>query len=57
MVEETAETSVSSDPFGRKMYPVKCSECGADAEVPFKPSGERPVYCPDCYRKRRTRRS
>ena len=35
----------------RQMFPVKCSECGKDTEVPFEPRGDRPVYCRDCYRK------
>ena len=35
----------------RQMFPVKCSDCGKDTEVPFKPSNGRPVYCRDCYRK------
>jgi CxxC-x17-CxxC domain-containing protein len=35
----------------RQMFPVVCSECGKDTEVPFEPSGDRPVYCSDCYRK------
>ena len=34
----------------REMYPVVCAECGKDTEVPFRPTGERPVYCSDCYR-------
>lgn len=37
----------------RKLYTVMCSECGGEAQVPFKPSGDRPVYCRDCYQKRR----
>ena len=41
----------------REMHKVKCAECGVDAEVPFKPDGTRPVYCQECYRKRRPRRS
>ncbi len=40
----------SSSP-SRQMFPVKCSECGKDAEVPFEPRSGRPVYCSDCYRK------
>ena len=56
MEEDTADTPVSTDHLGRKMYTVKCSECGSDAEVPFEPSGDRPVYCRDCYRKRRSNR-
>lgn len=40
----------------REMFAVKCSECGKDTEVPFKPSGDRPVYCSDCFRKVRPSR-
>ena len=40
--------------FGeRKMHKAVCAECGQECEVPFKPSGDRPVYCKECYRKRR----
>lgn len=35
----------------RQMFPVKCSTCGKDTQVPFQPRGDRPVYCSDCYRK------
>ena len=41
--------SYSSAP--RQMFPIKCSTCGKDAQVPFEPRGDRPVYCSDCYRK------
>ncbi|MCL5057687.1 MAG: zinc-ribbon domain containing protein [Actinobacteria bacterium] len=34
----------------RQMYPAVCASCGKDTEVPFQPSGEKPVYCRDCYR-------
>src|SRR4030042_6375416 len=40
----------------RQMFPVKCSECGKDTEVPFEPRSGRPVYCSDCYRKVRVSR-
>lgn len=46
----------SKDRFGREMHKVKCSDCGKDTEVPFKPSGDRPVYCRECYQKHRPRR-
>jgi CxxC-x17-CxxC domain-containing protein len=36
----------------RQMFSVVCSQCGKDAEVPFQPTGDRPVYCSDCYRSR-----
>ncbi len=37
----------------RQMYKAKCSECGTDCEVPFKPTEGKPVYCRECYNKRR----
>ena len=40
----------------RRIFPVTCSECGNDTEVPFEPRDCRPVYCSDCYRKVRTDR-
>ncbi len=30
-----------------------CSECGKPCEVPFRPTQGKPVYCDDCFRKRR----
>lgn len=40
--------------FGQKqMYPAVCADCGQETEVPFKPREDRPVYCRDCYLKRR----
>jgi CxxC-x17-CxxC domain-containing protein len=40
----------------REMYKVTCAECGKETEVPFKPDGTRPVYCRECFQKRRPRR-
>ena len=37
----------------RESYPVVCAECGKDTTVPFQPRGDRPVYCSDCFSKRR----
>ncbi|MEK9209567.1 MAG: CxxC-x17-CxxC domain-containing protein [Patescibacteria group bacterium] len=32
----------------------KCSECGtAITQLPFAPSGDRPIFCRDCYRNKR----
>ena len=41
----------------RQMYSVTCADCGKDAEVPFQPSGDRPVYCNDCFRNHREQRT
>ena len=35
----------------REMYSATCSKCGQRCEVPFKPSGAKPVYCDNCFRK------
>jgi CxxC-x17-CxxC domain-containing protein len=35
----------------REMHDAKCAECGKDCQVPFKPNGEKPVLCGDCYKK------
>jgi CxxC-x17-CxxC domain-containing protein len=32
------------------MHSAVCDRCGKDCEVPFKPTGEKPVYCRDCFR-------
>jgi CxxC-x17-CxxC domain-containing protein len=33
----------------RQMTQVTCSNCGKETEVPFVPTGDRPVYCSDCF--------
>jgi len=37
----------------REFHKAVCSECKKECEVPFKPSGDRPIYCKDCYSKRK----
>lgn len=37
----------------RVMYDAVCADCGADCQVPFKPREDRPVYCSDCFAKRK----
>jgi|GEM_PF-3227759 len=37
----------------REMHDTECSACGAKCKVPFKPSGDRPVYCRECYMRKR----
>jgi CxxC-x17-CxxC domain-containing protein len=42
--------------FNRRiLYKAICADCKKACEVPFKPSGERPVYCKDCFSKRKAR--
>jgi len=35
-----------------QMYDAVCDECGKDCKVPFKPSGNKPIYCSECFEKR-----
>lgn len=37
----------------REMHKAVCADCKKECTVPFKPSGERPIYCKDCYAKRK----
>lgn len=59
-----ASSTSSSNSYGggssygerREMFPAVCAQCGKDTQVPFKPSGARPVYCSDCFRAMPSRR-
>lgn len=46
-------TPSGTDPQGRQLFDTVCAECGKQTQVPFKPAGDRPVYCRDCYMKRK----
>jgi len=46
-------SSSSYDRAPRQMYDAVCADCGRTAQVPFQPTGSRPVYCNDCFRARR----
>ncbi len=32
-----------------QLFKATCAECGNSCEVPFRPSGEKPVYCNNCF--------
>lgn len=34
-----------------EMFSATCTACGKSCEVPFKPTGDRPVFCRDCFGK------
>jgi len=40
-----------------QMTKVICSSCGAECEVPFKPTSSKPVYCSNCFSKKGKSRS
>ncbi len=37
----------------REMYDAVCSECGRETKIPFKPHLDKPVYCSECFSKRK----
>lgn len=54
--------SPSADKFGDRrsgagfkkpamLHRTTCSKCGTQCEVPFKPTGERPVLCNNCFKR------
>ena len=45
----TNTTDYKSKNLGPQIFETVCSQCGGIAEVPFRPKGDRPVYCDTCY--------
>ena len=39
----------------RQSFQITCSECGAQDTVPFKPRGDKPVLCRNCFQKKNQR--
>ena len=37
----------------RVFHKATCADCKKECEVPFKPTGDRPVYCKECFSKRK----
>jgi len=33
-----------------EMHEVTCDKCGKQCEVPFKPTGGKPIFCSECFR-------
>ncbi len=41
-------------PMGpREVFQAVCAQCGKQTDLPFKPRGDRPVYCRQCFAARR----
>jgi CxxC-x17-CxxC domain-containing protein len=49
MASESAQPAPSA--AGPVLYDAKCSLCGKETKVVFKPDGVRPVYCKPCRHK------
>ena len=41
----------------RRIFEVKCTDCGQATTVPFKPTEGKPVYCRTCFSKHMLKRS
>jgi len=41
----------SQDRGNQTLHRAVCGECGNNCEVPFRPTGRKPVLCRDCFRK------
>lgn len=37
----------------RELFEAVCADCGKTASVPFRPTGNKPVYCSDCFQNHR----
>jgi CxxC-x17-CxxC domain-containing protein len=45
-----SQRGATSGPNGtREMFDVICAQCGESTTVPFRPNGDRPVYCRTCF--------
>ncbi|MFA6599478.1 MAG: CxxC-x17-CxxC domain-containing protein [Candidatus Omnitrophota bacterium] len=51
---QPSQPKPNRDQNGRIMYQTVCADCHQDCEVPFKPFADRPVYCKDCFAKRKS---
>lgn len=40
------------DRGNRQMFSATCSNCGKECQVPFKPTGSKPVFCSECFEKK-----
>jgi CxxC-x17-CxxC domain-containing protein len=50
VIKQEVKNSMS---YPKEMHKATCADCGKECDVPFKPDGTRPVYCRECYSKRR----
>jgi len=49
-MREAGESGSREHGSPREYFAVVCSRCGNQAQVPFRPNMDRPVYCSDCFR-------
>ena len=44
-----AQARAKGERLQHEMFKTVCAECGGEAEVPFIPKTEKPVYCSACF--------
>ena len=59
--DRSSSSSSSSRDGGYRREPAEmhtaiCASCGREAQVPFVPRGDKPVYCSDCFKSQRPAR-
>lgn len=37
----------------KQLFSAICADCRKPCQVPFRPSGDKPIYCKDCFMKRK----
>ena len=45
--------SFGGDDRQPQIFKATCADCQKSCEVPFRPSGDRPVFCSDCFGEKR----
>jgi len=48
-----AQARATGERQQREMFKTVCASCGGEAEVPFIPKTEKPVYCSTCFERGR----
>jgi len=61
MVQEEMNMAFGERSFGggfnrgpREMHKAVCTECKKECEVPFKPTEGKPIFCRECFAKKRS---
>lgn len=47
---------MNQDNQGRQLFDATCAKCQQPTQVPFEPSGNKPVYCRNCFQEVRGER-
>jgi CxxC-x17-CxxC domain-containing protein len=54
--KETVETKETAGTKETESYLSQCWDCKREVKLNFKPDGKRPIYCRDCFEKRKSAR-